>query len=439
MNAHIRTVCSGAVLAFAIVAGRGTSLGAGPPVQHRAFAPQISRDAVSVEQHLPAVPGGWPSLLKVGVSDPPGGAARVAGDGFGFRYQYLAGGSNTGTGWASWNPNGEFVTHYVSESAAAGVTPVFSYYMIRQSIPGASQDEPQGVRTNLQNVATMRSYLDDVELFFERAGASGSTVVFHFEPDLWGFVQQSSQDDDDRTFKVAVGSTQQKYANGRPDNAAGLAQTVVAMRDALAPNVVLGYHASWWGTGEDPAYSNPSDHRMRELAARSAAFYESLGTNFDVVFMEFSDRDAAFKQYVYGDGGASWWDSDDFRRHLDFIQDFVQLTGLRAVLWQIPQGNTKMRAMDNTWNHYQDNRVQWLFDNPNFVNLKAYVDAGVIALLFGRGADGATCACDANGDGVTNPAPINGNDRVSLNSDDDGGYFREKLATYFAQGSLLLP
>jgi hypothetical protein len=31
----------------------------------------------------------------------------------------------------------------------------------------------------------------------------------------------------------------------------------------------------------------------------------------------------------------------------------------------------------------------------------AYARAGVVAFLFGRGANGATCACDAAKDGVT--------------------------------------
>jgi hypothetical protein len=46
--------------------------------------------------------------------------------------------------------------------------------------------------------------------------------------------------------------------------------------------------------------------------------------------------------------------------------------------------------------------------------------------VFGGGADGTTCACDAHGDGVTDPSPINGNDRRSLTAGDDGGYFRER-------------
>src|SRR5262249_9763779 len=47
----------------------------------------------------------------------------------------------------------------------------------------------------------------------------------------------------------------------------------------------------------------------------------------------------------------------------------------------------------------------------------------------------ATCGCEAAGDGVTNPAPINGNTGVSLNADDDGGFYRQKVAQYYAAGA----
>ena len=125
----------------------------------------------------------------------------------------------------------------------------------------------------------------------------------------------------------------------------------------------------------------------------------------------------------------------DCARHARFLARFVDRTGLRIVLWQIPYGNTRMRALNNTWNHFQDNRVECLLDQPRGPHLQQYLDAGVIALLFGRGAD----ASDASGDGVTDPAPINGNDRSSLNADDDGGYFRERAAAYYAEGALRLP
>ncbi len=403
----------------------------------QASATPSAPSAPSTPPAMPPVPGSWPTTLQLGVSDSPGGAAKVKAGGLAFRYQYLAGGVNTGTGWATWNESGKFATYYIEDSAAAGVVPVFTYYMIRQSNPGAHQDEAQGIAANLGNNTTMRAYYADLELFFRRAGAFKDTpAVLHVEPDLWGYMQQASKNDNATAVAVAVASSGHALTSGLPDNAAGFAQAVVRMRDQLAPNVQLGYHLSSWGTGDDPLYSDPAPAKLAEIARRSVVFYQSLGADFDVVFAEFSDRDSAFKHHIYGDKGASWWDAGDFARHLDILRAVSSGTGKRIVLWQVPFGNTKMTSMNNTWNHFQDNKVEWLLAGGH---VKDYAAAGVIALLFGRGADGATCACDASGDGVTNPSPINGNTPPALNADDDGGYFDQQLAAYLANGAVPLP
>jgi hypothetical protein len=62
-----------------------------------------------------------------------------------------------------------------------------------------------------------------------------------------------------------------------------------------------------------------------------------------------------------------------------------------------------------------------------------------VGFLFGGGADGTTCACDGQGDGVTNPAPVNGNGLSSYSADDDGGYFRHQVRAYRAGGAIPLP
>jgi hypothetical protein len=392
----------------------------------------------AVAAGLPALPGNWPTTMQLGMADAPGGAtAMTATAPFGFRYQYLAGGANTGSGWSTWNPDGAFVTYYIQDSAANNVTPVFTYYMLFHSNPGVSQGENKGIVTNLQNTQTMTAYYNDLKLFFQRAGAAQSPVVLHVEPDLWGFIQ-SSKGDDATAMSVKVASTGLPELAGLPENARGFAQSVVRLRDQYAPNVVLGYHLSTWGTGTDPVLSNPSDSQIDQLATQSVNFYKSLQANFDVAFAEFTDRDAGFKQYIYGDSGASWWDEGDFSRNVRYLQDFVAGSQKRVVMWQVPLGNTRMRAMNNTWDHYQDNKVEWLLDEPGRTHLQAYAQAGVVAFLFGRGADGATCACDAAGDGVTNPAAINGNTIPSLSADDDGGFFRQKAASYYADGPLPL-
>src|SRR5207245_2687544 len=283
---------------------------------------------------LAPLPAKWPRrVLDIGMTDPSAGAAALrASAPFAFRYEYLAGGVNTGKGWTTWGQagsNGGYVTDYVSDSARNATTPVFSYYQLLQSSPGNALAEPDSDFANLANASTMSAYYADLKTFFQRAGAaSGTVVVFHFEPDLLGFVQQRYGDDATGAPAV-VSATGMPELAGLPDNAAGLAQAVVRLRDAYAPNVILAYHLSLWGT--------------------------------------------------------------------------------------------KRRGVNNTLVHYQDNKVEWLFDEPGRANLSAYVRSGVIAFLFGKALDGNTCACDAAHDGVTNPPPISGNTRDSLSADDDGG------------------
>ena len=389
---------------------------------------------------LAPLPAKWPSrALEIGMTDAPNGAAALrASARFAFRYQYLTGGVNTGGGWRTWNANAQFPTLYIQESVASAITPVFTYYTIRNSAPGNSMGEADGDLANLANSSTMAAYYADLKLFFQRAGAqSPTTVVLHVEPDLWGYIQ-SRFGDDATAISAQVGSTGVSDVAGLPDTVSGFARAIVKLRDTYAPNVLLAYSLSYWGTRIDPLYSKPTDAQIDALATRSARLYTSLGAAFDIAFAEFSDRDSGFKQYQNGDQLA-WWSADDFARNVRYLGKFSALTQKRIVMWQIPLGNTKMRAMNNTWDHYQDNKAEWLFDDPGRANLSAYARAGVVAFLFGRGADGATCACDAAGDGITNPVPINGNTRDSLSADDDGGYFKERAAAYYAAGPMTLP
>ncbi len=364
---------------------------------------------------LPPLPATWPHALQLGVADDPGGAAALRNVApFGFRYQYLAGGVNTGSGWSTWNPGGSFASMYVRDSWAHGELPVLTYYMLLQSKPGGG-DEAHADLANLRNPSTMAAYWDDVRLLFARIKGT-KPVVVHVEPDLWGYLEQ----------------------NHAAQLASSFARQWVALRAKVAPNVILAYHLSGWGTKHDIVFEDPTDATVRTYAAQSAAFYRSLKTKFDIAFEDFSDRDAGFYEKINGNPN-TWMKPADFHRHLLYARTFVRLARVRMVAWQIPLGNTVMRAMNNTWDHFQDNRVQWLLGPGGRAHLRAYVSAGFAGFLFGRGSDGATCACDAAKDGVTDPAPINGNDRPSLSADDDGGYFKAQARAYYRGGALGLP
>jgi hypothetical protein len=418
----------------------------------------LSALAAPVQAQAP-LPAGWPNRIELGMGDGPGGAAVMKATApFAFRYQYLSAGVNTGYGWSTWNPNGDFAKFYIEDSIAHGIIPMFTYYNLYQSLPGGGS-EGAALFTNLNNVDTMRAFYNDLKLFFQKAGGfPAQKVVLHVEPDLWGYMQaRPGVGDNALNVSAAVASTGLSELTGLPNNFSGFARAIVRLRDTYAANVVLGYHISVWGTGTDIALSNPSDTTIDGLAARAVAFYQSLAANFDIAFAEFSDRDSAFYQYEYGDSGR-WWDAEDFRRGARFLRGFSTGANKRIVMWQIPLGNTKMRAQNNTKGHYQDNRPEWLLDETARTHLAAYRDAGVVAFLFGGGAADTTCACDAKNDDVTNPPAVNGNAIVSQQGsgapslvnnggvqtlitpyaeDDDGGYFRWRAWRYYQDGPML--
>jgi hypothetical protein len=318
---------------------------------------------------LTALPVGWPHHLVLGLTDSPGDAARLSARvPLDARYQYLAGGVNTGKGWATWNPNGSFVSLYVRESIARHMIPVLTYYQLLQSTPAVGNDELQRDLSNLRNGATMRAYWADYSLLLRRlaAAAGRHLAVIQIEPDLWGFLEQA--------------------------HAAGLArpfaQQLIALRNRLAPHVLLAWHLSVWGTDEDPTYSKPSFAHMDALAATSAAFYDSLHAHFDLVFNDVTNRDAGFYLKVKHNPNTAWAPAD-FRRHDVYIGGFTRRTRTAVVLWQLPLGNT---TLSDTFDRYRDNRVQWWLDDPTGQHLRATRDAGVIGLLFGGGATGTTSA-----------------------------------------------
>lgn len=366
-----------------------------------------------------AVPAGWPSnRLTLGMRDEENGAGPLRdATRLGARYHYLSGGANTGHGWSGWTQGGgSFVPGFIQDSADHGFLPVFSLYQLRESAPGAGMEEQQGDLANLANRDTMTAYLKDARLFFQKAGSTGRVAVLQIEPDMWGYIERNGG----AAVPVEVASTGLPELSGLPNTAAGLAQAFVRLRDRYAPKVLLGYHMSVWGTGEDIALSDPSDSRIDQLAGIAASFYRSLGARFDLIFAEQADRDSGYREVHDGGGTDAVWTPDDFVRQARFLRGVSAATGRSIVLWQLPLGNA---SQPNTPGHYQDNRVQTFLGAGGAAVRRMYVKAGVIALLFGKAQPDATCACDDDGDG----------------RDDDGGLFKRLANQVSAAGLELLP
>lgn len=390
------------------------------------------------------VPAGWPAHLLLGMSDAEHGAADLrATTPLEARYHYLSGGVNTGQGWTTWaEGNGSFVSTFIADSQASSFLPVFSLYQIRGSLPGSAQaDEQSGDLQNLATTATMLQYFTQLKVFFQQAAPSGVPVVLHVEPDLWGYAERAATANGTGTaasVPAQVASTGMPELAGLPNTVAGFAQAIVRLRNDYAKNVELAYHVSIWGTGEDISLSDPGDAHIDELAGQAAAWYRSLGARFDLMFSEFADRDAGYAQAVDGNP-AAWWTPDDYANNARFVGDLSTSLNLRDAVWQVPLGNKVMRAMNNTPFHWQDDRVQWLLGTGYKAHLRPFTAAGVIGFLFGPAQPTSTCACDQAVDGITNPAPIDGNNLASISADDDGGYFKSRAKAYYAAAPPSLP
>lgn len=378
------------------------------------------------------VPVGLPSTFFIGLAASPGTETtwvHNSGVPWAVCYQYLSSGVLPSQTWAThWGTN--FAYNYAVSAHAAGCIPEFDYY---QLVPTTGGEGASAEQSTLNNVSIMADYYKDFTTLLQQIHQYGGKAVVHVEPDMWGFMEQVNANP--AAITASVASSGNADVNAYPNTLAGFGEALLHLRDLYAPNAIMAAHAStWlWGLSTDPSLN------VTQIAKNDAAFLTRTG-NWDVFYTDISDRDSAYYQYVVGDGGAHWWDSTNekypnFNRLNVWAGAFTAAAQKRLVIWQIPVGNTLMRTCNNTNNHYQDNREQyWLENYPNNSTISSVAQAGVIGLLFGGGATGTTQTYDAAGDGITNPAPINGNTGVATYSDDDGGLLRLNAGKYYSSG-----
>ncbi len=374
--------------------------------------------------------------MMLGLSNLPGDYPWLAASGIPWsaRYTYLTGGANTPNNWTTWNsPAGQYATYYLNDSAKSNCLPVFTYYQILAANPRSYDESLPSYQEKFANAACMKSYYDDFKLLMQKCAAFGKPVLVHVEPDTWGYMMLTKPSSP-LFYAVKVEASGHADAVGLPNNATGFARMLTHLRDKYAPNVKLALHASVWCAGTDVALNTNAGYDIKANAERTGQWLNALGGGWNLVFVDVADREAAYKQIVRGQN--TWWDEADLRlpnfaQVARWITYLNRIMNRRVIVWQIPIGNTKMLSCNNTWDHYQDNRVQYFLDAAyGQQHLNTWANAGVIGLLFGRGDTNTTTNTDAAGDGITNPAAINGNTRRATVADDDGGYFRERAAAY---------
>lgn len=300
--------------------------------------------------------------------------------------QYLVG---VGAGaWPDWNsPAGAYVNVVADQADRMGAVPMYTLYQM------ASNGD--GNLSGLGDPQFMKSYWANVRLLFQRLAIYGKPALVNLEPDFWGYAQLQSPNGDPTALAAAV-SIDPDCAN-QPDNAVGVAGCLLQMARKYAPNALVGFPTSDWGSGSVASVAN----FMQRIGAGRA----------DFTVLNTLDRDAGCFEAAAPNctrAGSGWyWDESNvthpnFHDHLADAQTYANAIGLPLVWWQTPMG-VPSATPGGTTGHWRDDREHYFLTHPSELTA-----VGGLAVVFSAGADGQTTI------------------------DTDGGQFQRLSGAYFA-------
>jgi len=229
-----------------------------------------------------------------------------------YRWQYLAGGVNTGKGWETWNSNGTFASGYATEADQHSYIPMFPYYELLQSNgPCTGCNENKKDLTNLNDPGVMRAYFANFALLMKRLGTAsydgvkgfGKPAIVNVEPDFAGgyavqavnngvcFNFCTGKGNDPAFLKAVVGSSGMADVAGYSDTWAGFTQAVAHLRDLYVPNVLLDYDVSPWASGDDIGLDGNPNVDAAALGQEVGTLMSKTGAH-EILFNDPLDRDA---------------------------------------------------------------------------------------------------------------------------------------------------
>ncbi|HET9954881.1 MAG TPA: hypothetical protein VFQ61_10270 [Polyangiaceae bacterium] len=284
-------------------------------------------------------------------------------------YAYMVGLKGLG-GWPDWNAEGTFVNILADSAKAKGVTPMYTLYSM------AAQGENNAAA--LTDNSYMQAYWDGAKLLFQRLGDFNGPALVQFEPDFWGFMQQTSKSNPSNQ-KVNVSALAPDCA-ALPNNLVGMGKCLVTLGRKYAPKAVLAFEVSQWAD-PDPV--------------KVAKFLLEVGaSDADLLTTDILDRDAGcFEAHTdpacQRNDGPWYWDetnktSPNFHEYLAWIKKATDAAGLPILWWQTPFG-VPSSTPGGTDGKYRDNRVKYIFEH-----VQEFIDAGGVGATFGVGSGNQT-------------------------------------------------
>ncbi|MEN8906280.1 MAG: cellulose-binding domain-containing protein [Clostridiales bacterium] len=312
------------------------------------------------------------------------------------RYMYLTKGWADNWGWGE--NDGAFALEYMQECDDIGAMPVIQYY-IMNSMDGGGEGEFYSKTTNAD---TMNEYFNDFKLLMEAVKSYGKPVIILLEADGFGFLQRQTENNPEAY--CAISSSGLTELSDLPDTAAGWGMAFLELKKSVgASNAMLGMHVSCWASKLDIIYSSvdidlePEVDKVYNFLSPLGLVENQTGETYDFLVTDPLDRDADYYSITYNDD--RWWDeseaasinSKSFNRYAEWLRIWNNKSNKRWILWQIPLGNSNHLNVYNNGNAsegYKDNRAEYFFGKDSIKHLNKFIESGVVALLFGRGAEG---------------------------------------------------
>ncbi|MCX8056966.1 MAG: CIA30 family protein [Ignavibacteria bacterium] len=315
------------------------------------------------------IPIGLPKYLSIGTATTTSNLSWQTNNGnecWDMGYQYIT--------WGWWNWYYEFIKRFCDDAYRRGYIPVIPLYLF-QTTPnelGCSGSEYDKILCAINNPNIMTEFWKRfIQMCDEAKRSFAQKVIFHIEPDMLGYLQQRCINENKTPSQIPAFVGDAKYQN----NLIGMHQRMIDLvREHCGSKGLIAFHASLWGNIVSLKDNEEKILDIETLARNTANFLLQLSNDFDLIFMDWSDRDAGFDEV--------WWDKKNtsvpnFARVLMFTNYLSNFTKKKIVLWQIPIGN---ELLPNIPNQYADNRLDYIFDYPVDI-----AKSGIIALLFGAG------------------------------------------------------
>lgn len=235
----------------------------------------------------------------------------------------------------------------------------WTWYSLRDLGDLAGEGDGPGEVKAINRVDLLTRYMNDYRFFLQKIGTSHDAI--DIEPDFWGYVRSLGNP---HQVAAQVAGANPTDCGSQENSAAGLARCLIAMAHKYAPNTAVGMHLTCWD------WQTNTQGCVKD--------YASLGAqNADFLVSDVSDRDAGWYALPAHGGLNNFWTDQKAAAALAFYKTMAESVGKPVVLWQIPVGDM---AQNNTLNHYQDDKVDWLLGHMNQV-----ASAHIAALLFGAG------------------------------------------------------